>query len=53
VLRSIEDVVIRLTGKPYVDKFLNDDTSCVRLVRNHIYGSPNKQPVCKENINYN
>jgi hypothetical protein len=51
-LHNIEDAIIRLTGKPYVDKFLDDDVSCIRLGRNRIYDSLNRQPVYEENIIY-
>jgi hypothetical protein len=46
-LNNIKDAVFRLTGKPYVDRFLDDDVSCIWPVRNRIYGSLNKQPVYK------
>jgi hypothetical protein len=52
-LRSIEDVIIRLTGKPYVDRIIEDDASCIRLFRNRIYESLNRHPVYEDNINYN
>jgi hypothetical protein len=28
-LNNIKDAVFRLTGKPYVDRFLDDDVSCI------------------------
>jgi hypothetical protein len=37
---------------PYVGKFLDDDVSHIRHVRNHIHKSPNRHSVYEENINY-
>ena len=37
---------------PYVGRFLDDDASHIRHVRNHIHKSPNRHFVYEENINY-
>jgi hypothetical protein len=37
---------------PYVGRFLDDDVSHIRHVRNHIHKSPNRHSVYEENINY-
>jgi hypothetical protein len=37
---------------PYVDRFLDDDVSHIRHVRNHIHKSPNMHSIYEENINY-
>jgi hypothetical protein len=52
VFRNIKDTIFRLTGKPFVDRFLDDDVSCVRPVCNHIYESSNRKPVYEENVSY-
>jgi hypothetical protein len=39
-------------GKPFVDRFLDDDVSCVRPDGNHIYESPNRKPVYEENVSF-
>jgi hypothetical protein len=38
--------------KPFVDRFLDDDVSCVRPVCNHIYESQNRKPVYEECVSY-
>jgi hypothetical protein len=52
VFRNIKDTIFRLTGKPFVDRFLDDDVSCVRPVCNPIYESSNRKPVYEENVSY-
>jgi hypothetical protein len=52
VFRNIKDAIIRLTRKPFVDGFLENDVSCIRLVCNHIYESSNRKPVYEENVSY-
>jgi hypothetical protein len=37
---------------PYVDRFLDDEVSPIRHVRNHIHNSPNRHSTYEENINY-
>jgi hypothetical protein len=49
---NIKDAIIRLTGKHFVDRFLDDGVSCVRPIFNHIYESPNRKPVYEENVSY-
>jgi hypothetical protein len=50
VFRNINDAIIRLTGRPFVDRFLDNDVSCVRSICNHVYESPNRKPVYEEKI---
>jgi hypothetical protein len=52
VFHNIKDAIIRLMGKPFVDRFLDNDVSCVRPVCNHIYESLNRKPVYEENVSY-
>jgi hypothetical protein len=52
VFRNINDAIIRLMGKHFVDRFLGDDVSCIRPVCNHIHESPNRKPVYEENVSY-